>query len=100
MTLSDPRLLHHQSVLVKSACDLGNPPAAVRGTIEVHEDPSGGGTPVVSILLGFPQMFSTAAHQRTLTLDRAAVERLLASGGDGVFEVVVEEPLDTAPLSV
>ena len=98
MALPDIRTLHHHTVLVKSACDLGNPPTALRGTIEVHEDPSGHGTPVVQIMLGFPQMFSTRAQHRTITLDRAAIDRLLASECDGTFELMVEEPLEPAAV--
>lgn len=94
MTLIDLRALHNKIVLVKSSRDRRNPPTAMRGTIEVHDDPCDRGTPLVQITLGFPQMFTTRAHHRTITLDAASVERLAASECHGAFEITVEEPLD------
>lgn len=94
MTLLDLRPLHHKIVLVKSSRDRRNPPTGLRGTIEVHEDPRARGTPLVQITLGFPQMFTTRAHHRTLTLDAAAVERLVASERNGAYEITLDEPLD------
>lgn len=96
MTLVDLRALHHKIVLVKSGRDHCNPPTALRGTIEVHDDPGARGTPLVQITLGFPQMFTTRAHHRTITLDAAAVERLVASERNGTFELTLDEPLDPA----
>lgn len=96
MTLADLRPLHQKIVLVKSARDQGNPPAARRGTIEVHDDPVGRGIPVVQIAVDFPPMFSTPAHHHTITLDAAGIERLLASECNGTFEITVDEPLDPA----
>jgi hypothetical protein len=95
MTLLDLRALHQKIVLVKSACDRRNPPTAMRGTLEVHEDPADRG-PLVQIVLQFPQMFTTRAHQRVITLDAAAIERLLAAERNGTFEITLAEPLDPA----
>lgn len=94
MTLVDLRALHNKIVLVKSSRDQRNPPTAMRGTIEVHEDPRERGTPLVQITLDFPQMFTSRAHHRTFTLDAAAVERLAASEYGGTFEFTLDEPLD------
>jgi hypothetical protein len=94
MTLTDLRTLHQKIVLVKSARDRRNPPAALRGTIEVHEDPRERGTPVVQVALDFPQMFTTRAHHHTITLDAAAIERLVASERNGTYELTIDEPLD------
>lgn len=97
MTLSDLRTLNKKIVLVKSARDKRNPPVALRGTIEVHEDPRERGTALVQISLDFPQMFSTQAHHHTLTLDPAAIERLIASERNGTYEITIDEPLDPEP---
>lgn len=96
MTLVDLRTLHNKIVLVQSAQDRRDPPTAVRGTIEVHDDPCARGTPLVQIALDFPQMFTTRAHHRTLTLDAAAVERLVASERNGTYEITLDGPLDPA----
>ena len=94
MTLTDLRALNNRIVLVKSARDHRNPPTALRGTIEVHEDPAERGTPLVQIALDFPQMFTTRAHRRTITLDRAAIDRLVASEHEGTFELTLDDRLD------
>jgi hypothetical protein len=94
MTLTDLRLLHHKIVLVKSSRDRRNPPTALRGTIEVHDDPADRGTALVQIALDYPQMFRTRAHHHTITLDQKAVERLLASEHNGSFSLTIDEELD------
>ena len=95
MTLPDLRALHQKIVLVKSASDRRDPPTALRGTLEVHEDPADRGA-LVQIVLQFPQMFTTRVHQRVITLDAPAIERLLASERNGTFEITLEERLDPA----
>lgn len=85
--------LNGKSVLVRSACDHHNPPTAVRGTIEVRENANG---PLVQVALEFPQMFSTRAHHRTLTLAEEDIERLLESESEGTFDLTIDEPLDPA----
>jgi hypothetical protein len=94
MTLTDLRLLHNKIVLVKSSRDRRNPPTALRGTLEVHDDPAERGTPLVQIALDFPQMFRSRAHHHTITLDQSALERLLASERNGSFELTIDEDLD------
>ena len=94
MTLPDLRVLDKKIVLVKSSRDRRNPPTALRGTIEVHDDPADRGTPLVQIALDFPQMFTTRAHHHTITLDAPAIERLVASERNGTYEIAIDEPLD------
>ncbi|HUR60177.1 MAG TPA: hypothetical protein VM029_20810 [Opitutaceae bacterium] len=96
MTLTDLRRLHQKIVLVKSSRDGRNPPTGRRGTIEVHDDPDprARGAALVQIALDFPQMFTTRAHHRTITLDAAAIERLIASERNGTYELTIDEPLD------
>lgn len=94
MTLTDLRALHNKIVLVRSTRDRRKPPTAIRGTIEVHDDPARRGTPLVQIALDFPQMFKTRAHHHTLTLDEKAVERLVASEHNGAYELTIDERLD------
>lgn len=96
MTLTDLRLLHHKIVLVKSSRDRRNPPTALRGTLEVQDDPAERGTPLVQIALDYPQMFRSRAHHHTITLDQSALERLLASERNGSFELTIDEDLDPA----
>jgi hypothetical protein len=89
---SDLRDLNGQIVLVRSSRDQRNPPTAMRGWIEVSDAP--GTKPAVSIALEFPQMFSTAAHHRTIPLDEASLEQLRASEHNGVFEFTLEDELN------
>lgn len=91
ITTADLRSLHGKIVLVKSASDTRNPPSAMRGWIEVHEEKDL--PPEIRLAVEFPQMFTERAHHRTITLDQAALDRLLASQHDGVFEFTLEEKL-------
>lgn len=86
-----PRDLQGRIVLVKSSRDRRNPPAAMRGSLEVREFAKG--EPEVSIGVEFPQMFATSAHHRVIPLDRPALARLLASEKDGVFEFTIDDEL-------
>ena len=88
---ADLSRLHGRTVLVRSTRDQRTPPSALRGSLEVHEVP--GETPVVSIALEFPQMFTSRAHHRNLPLDAAALQRLLASERNGAFEFTIDEEL-------
>lgn len=91
-TALDPiRRLHGKIVLVKSSRDQRNPPTARRGTIEVREQP--GAAPEVSLALEFPQMYTTRAHHRTIRLDAAGVQRLLATESNGTFEFTIDDEL-------
>jgi hypothetical protein len=90
-TATDLRELQGKIVLVKSTRDRRNPPTAMRGWIEVHEN--AGGPPDLSIAVEFPQMFSVPAHHRTIRLDRPAVDRLLASEYNGTFEFTIDDEL-------
>src|SRR4051812_21785875 len=86
-TQGDLNRLRGRVVLVKSTRDRRNPPTAMRGTIEVRDNP--GATPDVSIAVEFPQMFSTPAHHRTFPLDHAGISRLLDSEYNGTFEFTI-----------
>lgn len=77
--------LDGKTVLVSSTLDQGNPPIALRGTIEVRADAAS--EPEVRLALEFPQMFTVQAHHRTVVLDREQVARLLASECSGTFEI-------------
>ena len=63
----------------------------MRGWIEVHETPEA--TAEASIAVEFPQMFTSRAHHRTLLLDDAALERLLASEYNGTFQFTIDDEL-------
>lgn len=91
MTAKALRELYGRIVFVKSTRDRRNPPTGMRGWIEVHEKPDA--APGVSIAIEFPQMFSTPAHHRSIPLDDAAIERLLASERNGMFEFTVDDEL-------
>jgi hypothetical protein len=96
----DQRDLDHlngHSVLVKTTADRRNPPVALRGTIEARTDRAG--TPVVKIVLDYPDMSNVAAHQGVISLDGAGVERLVAGGHDGVYEYTIDHPLDPEPAA-
>jgi len=90
-TIADVRALDGRVVLVKSARDHRNPPAGIRGWLEVRE--IAGSAPAVSIAVEFPQMFSRPAHRRTIPLDVAALERLLATERNGAYEFTVDDEL-------
>lgn len=83
--------LKGKTVLVRSTRDQRTPPSALRGSIEVHE--TEGAAPTVSIALEFPQMFTSRAHHRNIPLDRAALERLVASERNGAFEFTIDDEL-------
>jgi len=89
--VADLSQLQGRIVLVRSTRDHRNPPTALRGSIEVHEN--SGAAPDVSIAVEFPQMFNTRAHHRTLPLDPAAIARLLATEHSGTFEFTIDDEL-------
>lgn len=91
-TATEVSRLQGKSVLVKSTRDRRNPPTAMRGWIEVREE-QGGGSPRVIVAVEFPQMFTSRAHHREIPLDSAALERLLATEHDGVFEFTIDDEL-------
>jgi hypothetical protein len=93
MVATDLRGLNGKVVLVRSARDHRDPPTAMRGTIEVGEEQ--GGTRV-RIVLDFPQMFTTRAHRRTVTLDEEAIAQLVASEHAGTYAVTLPDRLDPA----
>jgi hypothetical protein len=90
--VDDLHRLHGKIVLVKSARDHRNPPTAMRGTIEVRDNP--GATPHVGLAVDFPQMFTMPAHRRTIPLDHAAIMRLLDSEHNGTYAFTIEGDLD------
>jgi hypothetical protein len=87
----DLKSLQGKVVLVKSTRDIRNPPVAMRGTLEVQEDPTGGST--VSIAVDFPQMFTVPAHRRRLLLSEEEVMQLVATERRGTFEFTIHEEL-------
>jgi hypothetical protein len=93
MNATDLSEIDGKIVLVSSARDHRNPPTAMRGTIRVREDP-GRAQPLVQIELEFPQMFTSRAHHRALTLTASELGQLLQSTGDGTFAVTVDDHLD------
>ena len=90
-TAKDVRALQGRNVLVTSSRDRRNPPAGLRGSIEVHEMP--GAQPTVGIAVEFPQMFSRPAHHRTIPLDDAALARLLNSECNGAYSFTIDDEL-------
>ena len=86
------RELNGRVVLVKSSRDRRNPATALRGSIEVREHPDA--EPLVNIAVDFPQMFTRPAQRRTITLDEAALARLLASERNGAFEFTIDDELE------
>ncbi len=90
-TVTELRQLQGRSVLVRSTRDRRNPPTALRGSIEVHENNDA--APDVTIAVEFPQMFNSRAHHRTIPLDHAALTRLLATEYNGAFEFTIDDEL-------
>lgn len=80
-------------MLVRSAKDHRNPPTALRGTIEVHDNQGGTEAPRIGIALEFPQMYTSHAHHRVIPLSPTDVARLLASERNGVFEFTIDGEL-------
>ena len=93
MNATDVNELEGKLVLVRSAQDAHNPPTGRRGTLRVV-NPAGSGRPVVQVELDFPQMFTTRAHQRVVTLDDEEVAEILASEHYGAFTVTLKDRLD------
>jgi hypothetical protein len=92
MTQPDLTRLNGRSVLVKTTADHRDPPVALRGTIEARKDRAG--TPVVKIVLEYPDMVNTASHEGVIALDGAGVDRLMAGEHDGVYEYTIDQPLE------
>jgi hypothetical protein len=92
LSAAELQRLEGKVVLVKSTRDHRNPPTAMRGSIEVHEN--AGGVPDVRIAVDFPQMFTSRAHRRTIPLDHAALTRLLESESEGAFEYTIDDELE------
>lgn len=95
MNQHDLTHLNGQSVLVKSTADHRDPPVALRGTIEARTDRAG--TPVIRIVLEYPDMNNTASQRGVIALDGAGVERLMAGEHDGVYEYAIDQPLEPGP---
>jgi hypothetical protein len=93
MNATDLSDLDGKIVLVSSARDHRNPPTAVRGTIRVREERPGA-VPIVQIEIDFPQMFTTRAHHRTITLGSDEVAQLQTNNCDGTFSLTLSEQLD------
>ena len=90
--MTDLRPLHGRLVLLKSSHDRHNPPTGMRGTIEVRESPGAG--PQVTLVIDYPQMFTTQARRRTLALNEAQVSELLRSETTGTFEFTIDDDLE------
>ena len=97
MIPSEITRLQGQSVLVKSATETGDPKIARRGTIETKAGANG---PEVTIVLEFPDMNNRAAHRGIIPLDAAAVERLVVTERNGVYEHTINGPFDPNPESL
>ncbi|PTX92441.1 hypothetical protein [Opitutus sp. ER46] len=94
MNATDLRELDGRVVLVTSAVDQRNPPTGLRGTVRVVEADDAG-RPIVQVELEFPQMFTTRARHRTVTLGAEELQQLFDSDHDGAPTVVtLREPLD------
>ena len=91
MRALDLRTLQGRNVLVTSAGDQRNPPTGLRGWIETRE--LAGGDVAVSLVVEFPQMFTSTAHRRTIALSPADVARLLASERAGAFAFELADTL-------
>jgi hypothetical protein len=91
LSSGDLNQLYGRIVLVKSTRDRRNPPTAMRGWIEVAKASSG--APEISIVVEFPQMFTTPAHHRTIPLNEAGLAQLLASERNGTFEFTIDDEL-------
>ena len=85
------RGLYGRIVLVTSARDHRNPPAGLRGWLEVPETVAA--EPKVNLVLEFPQMFASRAHHRTIPLSRDELARLLASECNGALAFTIDDEL-------
>lgn len=89
----DLQELHGRPILVRSARDRRNPPVAVYGWIEVGA--STGNKSAASVVIEFPQMFTSNAHRRTIPLPPAEVKRLLTSAS-AALDITLDE-IDPPP---
>ena len=92
LSFADPDLreLNGRVVLVTSARDHRNPPAGRRGWLEVHE--GSGEEPTATLVVEFPQMFTSTAHHRIIPLNQSDLARLLASEWRGAWRRANERP--------
>ncbi len=87
--------LNGHSVLVKTTTDHRDPPVGLRGTIEARRDRAG--TPVVKIVLDYPDMCNEPSRHGVISLDGEGIERLLAGEHAGIYEYTIDRPLDPTP---
>ena len=90
--VEDLHRLAGRTVLVKSTRDRRNPPTAMRGSLEVHENP--GASPDIRLAIDFPQMFTASAHRRTIQLEPMQLTRLLETEYNGAFEFTIDDELE------
>lgn len=93
MNATDLSHLNGRLVLVCASDDQRNPPTGRRGTLRVL-DAVPGGKPVVQAEVEFPQMFTSVAHTRVITLSDEEVARLLGSEHEETYTVTVKGRLD------
>ena len=91
VTAGELRDLQGRIVLVMSSLDHRNPPAGLRGWLEVHE--VGDTETGVYLVVEFPQMFTSRAHHRTIPLSRDDLARLLASERNGALSFTIDDEL-------
>jgi hypothetical protein len=95
-TSNDLHRLQDKIVLVKFARNEPDFPVALRGTLEVRDPELPAQTPIVELILTFPDMFNVPAHQRVIPLSTDDLTKLLASERDGTFEFTIENEIDVA----
>ena len=84
--------LNGKSVLVKSSRDHRDPPAVYRGTVEILDRVGDQDGPTVAIAVT-PQSDVAPARPQTIILDSASLARLVATKGDDLPEITVNEPI-------
>lgn len=83
-----------RNVLVRMAGDRHNPAVAARGMLHFRPKGERTGKARAPLVVDFPDMFTSPAHQRVFELDDAAVGRFLAGGSEGVLEWTVDANLE------
>jgi hypothetical protein len=92
INLAQLEKLNGKNVLVKSTRDTRTPSTALRGSLRVGNVTGARGGTVVSVVLDYPDMFTSPAHQCVIPLEVTEVSRLLASSLDEPFEIIL--PID------
>jgi hypothetical protein len=97
MNAAELKKLEGRNVLVRSTADRHRPTVGVRGSIHLVRSETHPAEPKFEVVLDFPDMYTSRAHERIFVLQDDEVARLLAAENTGTYELFVDFPIDGPP---